>query len=241
MQLVLPGMRRRGGGRIVVVSSPLGEASLPLQATVKADWALRTAIRWRDASVGEAGTVHIADSVDELALHAAAISGSRIPTDPFVVLGQMTTADPTRSPEGTESAWAYTHVPFRVHDGAGSRPITAAEVQHVVERVEDRVVQHAPGFRDRVIARHVLSPTELERRDANLVEGDNAGGTNQLHQQLVGPPAAGPRAGRDPDTSAVPGVGVGAPRGRRPRRLRHECRPSRPPPPPPRPVPSRTG
>lgn len=30
-QQVLPGMRRRGGGRIVVVSSPLGEASLPLQ------------------------------------------------------------------------------------------------------------------------------------------------------------------------------------------------------------------
>ncbi len=31
VQLVLPGMRRRGGGRIVVVSSPLGEAGLPLQ------------------------------------------------------------------------------------------------------------------------------------------------------------------------------------------------------------------
>jgi NAD(P)-dependent dehydrogenase (short-subunit alcohol dehydrogenase family) len=31
VQLALPGMRRRGGGRVVVVSSPLGEATLPLQ------------------------------------------------------------------------------------------------------------------------------------------------------------------------------------------------------------------
>ncbi len=51
-------------------------------ATVKVDWALRTPIPWRDATVGGAGTVHIADSVDELALQAAAISGSHVPDDP---------------------------------------------------------------------------------------------------------------------------------------------------------------
>ena len=71
--------------------------------------------RWR-----RAGTVHLAESIDELALQAAAVSGARIPDDPFVVLGQMTTADPTRSPAGTESAWAYTHVPFHVRDGGGA-------------------------------------------------------------------------------------------------------------------------
>lgn len=184
-------------------------------ATVKVDWALRTPIPWRDATVGAAGTVHIADSIDELALQAAAISGSRIPDDPFVVLGQMTTADPTRSPEGTESAWAYTHVPFHVRDRNGTRPISAAEVDLVVERVEDRVEQHAPGFRGRVVARHVLSPADLERRDANLVEGDNAGGTNQLHQQLVFRPLPGLGRPETPvrglylaSASAHPGGGV---------------------------------
>ena len=35
-----------------------------------------------------------------------------IPAEPFLLVGQMTTADPTRSPPGTESAWAYTHVPM---------------------------------------------------------------------------------------------------------------------------------
>ena len=84
--------------------------------------------RGATAAVARAGTVHLAESIDELALQAAAVSGARIPDDPFVVLGQMTTADPTRSPAGTESAWAYTHVPFHVRDGGARRPITADEV-----------------------------------------------------------------------------------------------------------------
>ena len=33
------------------------------------------------------------------------------PGRPFLLAGQMTTTDPTRSPAGTESMWAYTHVP----------------------------------------------------------------------------------------------------------------------------------
>ena len=184
-------------------------------ATIKVDWAVRTPIPWRDAAVGRAGTVHIADSVDELAVQAAAISGGHIPAEPFVVLGQMTTADPSRSPPGTESAWAYTHAPFRVRADGGSRPIAAAEVERVVDRIEDRVEEHAPGFRDRVLARHVLSPTGLERRDANLVEGDNAGGTNQLHQQLVFRPLPGLGRPTTPvrglylaSASAHPGGGV---------------------------------
>jgi phytoene dehydrogenase-like protein len=184
-------------------------------ATVKVDWALRTPIPWRDATVAGAGTVHLADSVDELAVQAAAISGSHVPDDAFVILGQMTTADPTRSPPGTESAWAYTHVPFRVRDGGAARAITDAEVARVVDRIEDRVEGHAPGFRDRIVARHVLSPAELERRDANLVEGDNAGGTNQLHQQLVFRPLPGLGRPTTPirglylaSASAHPGGGV---------------------------------
>jgi phytoene dehydrogenase-like protein len=184
-------------------------------ATIKVDWAVGTEIPWRDPSVGRAGTVHLADSLDELALQAAAISGGHVPTDPFVVLGQMTTADPTRSPPGTESAWAYTHVPFDVRFDGGTRSLTDADVQQVVDRIEARVEEHAPGFRERVLARHVLAPTDLERHDANLVEGDHAGGTNQLHQQLVFRPLPGLGRPTTPvrglylaSASAHPGGGV---------------------------------
>jgi phytoene dehydrogenase-like protein len=188
-------------------------------ATVKVDWALRTPIPWNDPMVGTAGTVHLAASIDELAVMAAAVSGWRIPDDPFVVLGQMTTTDPTRSPSGTESAWAYTHAPAVVRDDEGRHPLSPAEVAAIAERIEARVEQHAPGFRDCILARHVVGPAELERRDANLVGGDNAGGTNQMHQQLVFRPLPGRARPETPvrglflaSASAHPGGGVhGAP------------------------------
>ncbi len=182
---------------------------------MKVDWALRAPIPWRDPEVGAAGTVHLADSIDELAVTAAEISGGRLPSDPFVVLGQMTTTDPTRSPAGTESAWAYTHVPPFVAGDGGPQRLAQHDVDEVVRRIEDRVEAHAPGFRDLVLARHVLAPSDLERHDANLVAGDMAGGTNQLHQQLVFRPVPGLARPETPvrglylaSSSAHPGGGV---------------------------------
>jgi phytoene dehydrogenase-like protein len=174
-------------------------------ATVKLDWALRTPIPWADAGAAGAGTVHLAASMDELTMGVAELAAGRLPTNPFLVLGQMTTADPTRSPAGTESAWAYTHVPItlRDEDGSGrSRPLTDADVAEVARRMEDRIERFAPGFRDTILARHTMGPKGLEAADANLVAGDIGGGTYQLHQQLVFRPVPG--LGR-PETT-VPGL-----------------------------------
>ncbi|HEX6418470.1 MAG TPA: NAD(P)/FAD-dependent oxidoreductase, partial [Acidimicrobiales bacterium] len=184
-------------------------------ATVKVDWALRAPVPWRDPAVAGAGTVHLAESVDELAVTSAELAGGRLPRNPFVVMGQMTTADPTRSPAGTESTWAYTHVPPHLAGPDGPRPPSPQDVDDVVRRIEDRIEAHAPGFRDLLVARHVLAPTDLERCDANLVAGDMAGGTNQLHQQLVFRPIPGLARPETPvrglylaSSSAHPGGGV---------------------------------
>ena len=40
----------------------------------------------------------------------------------------------------------------------------------------------APGFRDRILARHVLTPADLEARNPNLVGGDVGGGASDLAQ-----------------------------------------------------------
>jgi phytoene dehydrogenase-like protein len=185
-------------------------------ATVKVDWALDRPIPWHDPVVGTAGTVHLAASMDELSRGTADIVAGRLPRDPFVVLGQMTVADPTRSPPGTESAWAYTHVPARLRDaGGGARPLAGVDVKTVVEAVEDRVERLAPGFASHVLARHVMGPADLEARDANLVDGDIGGGTYQLHQQLVfrpwpgrGRPETGVAGLYLASASAHPGGGV---------------------------------
>ena len=89
-------------------------------------------------------------------------------------MGQMTTTDPTRSPNCTESLWAYTHVPQRVLHRPGG-DLTGAwdtdEAERFADRMQDRIEQVAPGFSQRIIARRILTPIGLERRDASLVGG----------------------------------------------------------------------
>jgi phytoene dehydrogenase-like protein len=166
--------------------------------TVKLDWALSAPVPWSDPCVHGAGTVHLATDLDELTVTASELSRRQVPRDPFVLVGQMTTADPTRSPAGTESLWAYTHVPQDVRGDAGSSGSEAVrgvwdddDRDRIAARVEARIEQVAPGFRDLVLARHVMTPRTMESIDANLVGGDIGGGTSQLHQQLVFRPLPG--------------------------------------------------
>ncbi|HZU80610.1 MAG TPA: hypothetical protein VE991_11890 [Acidimicrobiales bacterium] len=131
----------------------------------------------------------------------------------------MTTSDPSRSPAGTEQAWAYTHVPRRVTGDAGGAGITGAwsedDKEHMADRLEAEVERFAPGFRARVLRRHVMSPQDLEVHDANLVGGAINGGTASLHQQLVFRPFPGLGRAETPvaglylaSASAHPGGGV---------------------------------
>src|SRR5690606_22268857 len=82
-------------------------------STVKVDWALSGRIPWRHPEAAGSGTLHIGADEDGMAGYAGALNTGRIPDEPFLICGQMTTADPTRSPAGTESFWAYTHLPYR--------------------------------------------------------------------------------------------------------------------------------
>lgn len=84
-------------------------------ATIKVDWALSGPVPWRQPPPVQPGTVHIADSLDQLTHAQDSIKNHRIPAVPFLLAGQMTTADRSRSPAGTESMWAYTHLPQEVH------------------------------------------------------------------------------------------------------------------------------
>jgi phytoene dehydrogenase-like protein len=192
-------------------------------ATFKVDWALSSPVPWTDSSVAGAGTVHVSENLDELTVTAAQLAMNHVPALPFLVVGQMTTADPTRSPPGTESMWAYTHVPQNVLADDGGDGLTGAWTQSEVDlfacRVEARIEALAPGFTSSIMARHVMAPGDLQSRDENLLGGDISGGTSQLHQQLLFRPVAGWARPETPigdlylaSASAHPGGGVhGAP------------------------------
>ncbi|MDG9686474.1 NAD(P)/FAD-dependent oxidoreductase [Streptomyces sp. DH18] len=192
-------------------------------ATFKVDWALNGPVPWTAGEASTAGTVHLADGVDGLTRFAAQIATGQVPDRPFLLFGQMTTADATRSPAGTESAWAYTHVPHRIKGDAGEDGLTGRwdrrEQEAMADRMEHEVERWAPGFRSRVLSRRVLAPPTIEAMDANLLGGAINGGTAAAHQQLVFRPTPGTGRPETPvknlylaSASAHPGGGVhGAP------------------------------
>ncbi|MFJ9521015.1 phytoene desaturase family protein [Kitasatospora sp. NPDC101801] len=188
-------------------------------STFKVDWALSGPVPWTAEPAAGAGTVHLADGVDDLTRFAAQLATRHVPDRPFLLVGQMTTADPTRSPQGTESAWAYTHVPQRIEHDAGADGILGSwnerEQEAMADRIEAQVERFAPGFRSRIRNRRVLSPVTLQRMDANLHGGAINGGTTALHQQLVLRPTPGTGRPETPvnglylaSASAHPGGGV---------------------------------
>ena len=193
--------------------------------TVKVDWALSGPVPWGDDRSALAGTVHLGGDVDALTRYTSQLAVGAVPDLPYVVFGQMTTSDPTRSPAGTEAAWGYTHVPQTVRSDAGQDGITGSwddrEVDAVVDRLEAQVERFAPGFRDRVIGRFVNGPLGLQRADRNLFRGALNGGSAAIHQQLVWRPVPGLGRPETPidrlylaSASAHPGGGVhGGPGG----------------------------
>jgi phytoene dehydrogenase-like protein len=179
-------------------------------STVKVDWALDGPVPWAERPTYNPGTVHVADSVSQLTGSLGQVAAGAIPSKPFLLAGQMTTTDATRSPKGTESMWAYTHVPQKTDHDAGDGSIRGVwdrdDCERFADRMQERIERLAPGFGSRILARRVLGPRELEARNANLLGGAVGGGTAQLHQQLVFRPVPG--LGRA--ETGVPGLYLGS-------------------------------
>jgi phytoene dehydrogenase-like protein len=176
--------------------------------TLKLNWALSGPLAWTAPGARGAGTVHLGADLDGLTRYAADLSTRQIPDHPFLLFGQMTTADPSRSPADTESAWAYTHLP-------SGRTLTAADIDRHVERIETVIEAHAPGFRNLMLARSVQGPRDLNSANPNLVGGAVGGGTSALHQQLIFRPTPGLGRAETPidglylaGSAAHPGGGV---------------------------------
>ena len=153
-------------------------------ATLKVDWALDGVIPWANDEVRRAGTVHVGGAEQQM-LMSVQEAAHALPRRPFLLLGQQSVADSSRAPEGKHTAWAYTHGPRHID--------WVAHQEHHAEAMEEQVERFAPGFRDRILARHVLGPADLEARDANLVGGDVGGGSYALRQVIFRPlPALSP-------------------------------------------------
>ncbi|MFC4147152.1 NAD(P)/FAD-dependent oxidoreductase [Micromonospora mangrovi] len=181
-------------------------------STLKVDWALSAPVPWKNRSLATAGTVHLGADLDGLTTYSAELARGEVPRDPFLLVGQMSVADPSHSPPGTESLWSYTHLPFR-------REWRAEQIAEHVTRMEEVLEEAAPGFRSLIVGRHVAGPADLEKGDPSLVGGALGGGTAAAYQQLFLRPIPGLGRADTPvdrlflaSSSAHPGGGVhGAP------------------------------
>jgi phytoene dehydrogenase-like protein len=140
----------------------------------KVDWALDGPIPWRAPECARAGTVHLGASFEEISVSEWGAWSGRPVGKPFVLLAQTSLFDPTRAPAGKQTAWAYCHVPN-------------GSAEDMTERIELQVERFAPGFRERILARHAMGPAELEAHNRNLVGGDLNGGAMDLGQLLFRP------------------------------------------------------
>jgi phytoene dehydrogenase-like protein len=150
----------------------------------KLDWALDGPIPWRDPRCLEASTVHVGGTLEEIAAAEAAVWRGAHPERPFVMVVQQSQFDPGRAPAGRHTGYAYCHVP-----AASDVDCTAA--------IEAQIERFAPGFRDRILARHRLAPADLERDNPNYVGGAITGGVADLFQFFTRPVAR-------PDPYATP-------------------------------------
>jgi phytoene dehydrogenase-like protein len=140
----------------------------------KVDYALSGPIPWRAKECRRAGTVHLGGTFEEIARAEQDAIDGKHPEHPFVLLAQPTLFDSTRAPAGKHIAWAYAHVP----NGSNT---------DLTERIDRQIERFAPGFGQRILARHTLNCLELEKRNANLIGGDINGGAADLRQLLARP------------------------------------------------------
>jgi phytoene dehydrogenase-like protein len=167
----------------------------------KIDYVLDGPVPWRSAPCRRAGTVHVGGTFAEIAAAEAEVAAGRHAEKPFVLVAQPSLVDHTRAPSGTHALWVYAHVPN------GS----TLDQTDVIER---QIERFAPGFRDVVRARKVITAAQFEDYDANYIGGDIAGGAHAL-SQLIARPFATRHNYRTPNpsiylcsASTPPGAGV---------------------------------
>jgi phytoene dehydrogenase-like protein len=146
--------------------------------TFKMDWALAGPVPWLAAEARESAVVHAGDSIEDLTTFTQEVRDGRLPSNPYLVIGQQSLADPSRAPQGAHTLWAYSHVPSFIADGWD------AHREAFADRVEMRIEGLALGFRKLVRGRAIHSPADLEKMDENLVGGDLGGGTAAVNHQL---------------------------------------------------------
>ncbi|MFA6916902.1 MAG: NAD(P)/FAD-dependent oxidoreductase [Parachlamydiales bacterium] len=140
----------------------------------KVDWALNAPIPWKSKECQKAGTIHLGGEAESIILSEKEVWEGKHPEKPYVLIAQQSLFDLTRAPQGKHTAWGYCHVP------RGSE-------RDMTQQIEGQIERFAPGFRDCILARHVIKASEMENYNPNYVGGDINGGVQDIYQLFKRP------------------------------------------------------
>jgi phytoene dehydrogenase-like protein len=142
----------------------------------KVDYALAGPIPWKAAECRQAGTVHLGGRLAEISASERAVWRGEHPQKPLVLLAQQSLFDPSRAPDGKQTAWAYCHVPN------GSTVDMTGQINEQIERF-------APGFGDLILAASTRTAAQMEQYNPNYIGGDINGGVQDWRQLFTRPVA----------------------------------------------------
>jgi len=140
----------------------------------KIDWALSQPVPFTNDKCRKASTIHIGGSFEEIYDSEEIVSQNKIADKPFVLFVQPGVVDSSRAPEGKQTAWAYCHVPN-------------GSISDMTEAIEKQVERFAPGFRDCILARHIMNTQNVEAYNPNYIGGDINGGAATINQLFTRP------------------------------------------------------
>ncbi|MBE9602556.1 NAD(P)/FAD-dependent oxidoreductase [Pedobacter sp. MC2016-24] len=140
----------------------------------KIDWALDGQVPFSNPEARKAGTVHLGNTIAEIALSEQLSWQGKHAEKPFVLLAQQSLFDDSRAPAGKHTAWAYCHVP-------------AGSTQDMTHIIEQQVERFAPGFKDRILAKRTMNTAQIEAYNPNYIGGDINGGVIDIGQIFTRP------------------------------------------------------
>ena len=242
-----PAVRRRRRRRAAPLRRLVRDEDLPARRGAR-DARLRARPRHRQGRLGADRTGPVGRRARRRARHRARRRLRRgddrrrsarspsgvVPDRPFLLTGQMTTSDPTRSPAGTESFWAYTHVP---QPGA-TRGDAGGEITRALGPRRPRALRRPDAGAHRGARARLRRPRRAPAACSDRTSSRPATPTSSAAPSTAAPPSCTrswssvrcrrcAAARRPAIAGPLPRLGVGPPRRRRARRGRRQRRPRR--------------
>ncbi len=194
------------------------------KGNMQVHYALKSPPKWKTAELSKVALLHLSSGLDGVSKAVNEAERGLLPAEPTICVGQPTSFDPSRAPEGKAILWLQLPEAPRILKGDAAGEINTPKDQRwnkavreaYADRVETMLSKHITGFKASVLKRCCYSPADLEAMNVNLVGGDPYGGACTIDQFFLWRPMRGGANHETPvkrlyhiGASTHPGPGLG--------------------------------